>query len=311
MKKHVVALATAGMIAVFAATPAFATNVGTKSGVTGRGCAVEWNASAVLDPALTNDDATYPNLMINYDGKPAPGGVNAYTNGGYITEVRRELGGPGVLEVNHFFLGSSVGVFRIPTATDDAIANATVVVQLPTDVDNVQFDPVSTNATIATWGPAYADYAWAPTTGSVRDLGGNRFEVKLGDLAAKQGTVYQFSFHVPAGTTHPRYVASAELTGTYAPGTRTCTTGTPAGDGEETPTPTPTPTQQPTPQKPSPSTSASSTPVPTASVPAPSAPDTVSAPVTADVAPTAPAMATPSATAPAVAPGLARTGGHA
>jgi len=198
-------------------TPAHATNMGTESGVASNSCALVWNAKTVMDVDLQNDDPTYPNLMLYLDGSP----VKEYVNGGYITEVRPEYGGPGIMEINHFYTGSPTQVvWRLPVATDYAVKNAQVVVTLPPyGAMSYSFDPASTNANMPLWGAPYSNYTWAPTSATAVDNGDGTWTLNLGNMAAKTGTVFQFQGVVPTGTdlTQP-YIASAKMTGTYAYG---------------------------------------------------------------------------------------------
>lgn len=207
---------------VSSAPAAHATNTGTVSGHLSDGCEVYWRASAVLDSDLTNDDSEYPGLMVDLGGAPVH-----YTNGGYIEEVTPALGDPGLLEMNHFYVGSGqtlTQMWRLPLATDYTINDATLDFTLPLELQGadvaVTFDPVSTNARIKDWGPTYAKYSWAQRATAV-DNGNGSWTVDLGDLPRGMGTVFQFN--VAIGTTgltpSDRFVASAALSGTYPPGT--------------------------------------------------------------------------------------------
>lgn len=245
------------------------------------GCDVSWGASAVLDADLANDDAEYPDLMVDLQGQPVQ-----YANGGYITEVTPAFGDPGLFEMNHFYYGSGstlTQVWRVPTATDEEILDAKVTFTLPPEVAGqpVVFDAVSTNSRMPAWGGNYANYTWSPRATAV-DNGDGTWTVDLGDLPAGTGTVYQFAVSLGATQYVPtdRFVASAVLTGTLAD-TASCA-----------PTPTPTPTETATP-----TATATETAMPT---------ETATAAPTQTPTPTA--MATPSATA---APALASTGADA
>ena len=136
---------------------------------------------------------------------------------------------PGMLEINHFHVSNTAGVWRIPTATDHTIYNAKVIVTLPDTPNVTALDPISTNAGIKNWGPGYAKYTWSPLSPSaMKSLGSNTYEVDLGTLQAGTGTVYQFNFTVPQGTdlTIPVF-ATAKLTGTYAQGVADCAVSVP------------------------------------------------------------------------------------
>lgn len=222
----------------FGAAMAMATNKGTQSGVSTEGCNVAWNTTAVMDEDLTNDDAEYPGLMTSVDGTP----TDSFVNGGYIKEVNPVLGDPGLFEMNHFYYGSGdtlTQVWRIPTATDSTILDAKVTFTLPTEVKDlkVTFDSTSTNANMVKWGGNYAKYTWASQATAV-DNGNGTWTVDLGDLVAGTGTVYQFMVELGGSNFTPadRFVASADLTGTYAPGTNggKC----PITDAPAKPTPT-------------------------------------------------------------------------
>jgi len=146
-----------------AAQPAEATNRGTQNGDESKECSALWRAETVLDADLTNDDAEYPDLMVDFAGDPVH-----YTNGGYIREVTPALKNSGMLEINHFYVGSGANlaqVWRIPTATKDAIKDARVTVKLPPAVVTggykVTFDAVSVNSRISAWGDNYSGFEWA------------------------------------------------------------------------------------------------------------------------------------------------------
>ena len=231
------AVAITGLTSVTAAN---ATNGGTVSGNLTDGCDVSWRASAVMDADLTNDDPEYPGLMVALDGSPVH-----YTNGGYIEEVTPAFGDPGLFEMNHFYVGSGAAftqVWRVPTATDYTILDASVTFRLPAEIQDadvsVAFDAASTNSRIKDWGPTYAKYAWGQRAAAV-DNGDGTWTVDLGDLPRGQGTVYQFN--VALGNTNftpnDRFVASAELSGTYAPGNNGGNCG--VTDGPELPVATP------------------------------------------------------------------------
>lgn len=219
------AIAAAVLLAVTGlgtVTAANATNGGTVTGNLSDGCAVNWRASAVLDADLTNDDPEYPGLMVDLQGNPVH-----YTNGGYIEEVTSAFGDPGLFEMNHFYVGSGANltqVWRVPVATDYTIKDAKISFKLPLELQGadvaVAFDPVSTNARIKDWGPTYAKYQWSQRAQAV-DNGDGTWTVSLGDLPRSAGTVFQFNVAIGSTGLTPvdRFVASAELSGTYAPGT--------------------------------------------------------------------------------------------
>lgn len=243
------AVAAMGSLALIGAQPAFATNTGTAPGDSTSACDVVWEASAILDADLANDDAEYPGLMVDLQGQPVH-----YTNGGYITEVTPAFGDPGLFEMNHFYTGSGstlAQVWRVPTATDEEILDAKVTFTLPPEVAGqpVVFDAVSTNSRMSAWGGNYANYTWSPRATAV-DNGDGTWTVDLGDLPAGAGTVYQFSVSLGATTYVPtdRFVASAVLTGTLAD-TASCAptpTETPTATATETAMPTETATVAPT-----------------------------------------------------------------
>lgn len=218
------------MGAVLLATGAAATNRLSKSGVETSGCAVTWRAATVMDVDLKDNDPNYPGLMTDLKGEAVKGGLNAYTNGGYIMEVRPEYGGSGILEINHWYNVTLDGVqtsfpneltaaWRIPISTDYAMKNVTVTVTLPSygAGSRTTFDPVSSNSRMYLWGIPYTNYTWAQSpTVTATDKGGGVWTVQLGDLPAKTGTVIQFDFTVPAGTDlSQQYIAKATLTGRY------------------------------------------------------------------------------------------------
>lgn len=222
MKRILAALAAllgllAGLFGL--AAPAQATNPGTISGNETEGCAVSWRSSAVLDSDLANDDPEYPGLMTDADGNPAH-----FSNGGFIQEVAPALGDPGILGMHHFYVGSGstlTQVWRIPVATDATILDASVTFTLPPEMAGqpVTFDAVSTNSRMSSWGAPYSAYTWSPRAVAV-DNGDGTWTVDLGDLARGQATVFQFAIPM-AGTGFvqtDRFIGSATLAGTYAPG---------------------------------------------------------------------------------------------
>ncbi len=205
----------AGLLAALAlSTPAHATNKGTVSGVASHACSLVWNAKTVMDVDLKNDDPNYPNLMVDLNGNPVD-----YSNGGYISEVRPEYGGSGIMEITHFYIPGTptTVVWRIPVATDFAVSNAQIVVTLPPyGAMTYSFDPASTNSKMSLWGTPYSNYTWAQTGATAVDNGDGTWTLNLGNMAAKSATVFQFQGTVPTGTdlTQP-YIASAKMTGTY------------------------------------------------------------------------------------------------
>ena len=232
-----------------AAQPAEATNRGTQNGDESKECSALWRAETVLDADLTNDDAEYPDLMVDFAGDPVH-----YTNGGYIREVTPALKNSGMLEINHFYVGSGANlaqVWRIPTATKDAIKDARVTVKLPPAVVTggykVTFDAVSVNSRISAWGDNYSGFEWAERA-KATDNGDGTWIVDLGDLPAGAGTVYQFTVAVGSAVSiNDRFVASASLTGTYEQGGNNGKCGAPSPNPTDSPTASADPTPAPTP----------------------------------------------------------------
>ena len=225
----IAALGIAGALVLTGAPLASAINAGTRLGDRTVDCTVDWRAASVMDIDLTDDDATYPGLMTRPDGTPVD-----YSNGGYIEEVRPENGGAGILQVTHWY-GSATGAtvpvnWRVPVATDAAIAGARLTITVPSGRDW----RISSGADIARWGGAYAAYTWTnPSVTSSHDA--STFTFDLGDLAAGTGVVVQLSGTTDAALMREHQVATATLTGTFAEGDApTC----PLPTAEPTPTPT-------------------------------------------------------------------------
>ena len=237
---RVVALCAFSAAALWSA-PALATNQGTKNGVRDAGCTLNWGAAAVLKTDLKNDDPRYPNLMMGLDGVTPT--LN-YSNGGYIEEVNTLLeNGPGLLEMNHFYTGAGnlMMVWRMPIGTLYPIAGATLTFTPPSISGATwTFDPASTNSMMHLWGGGYAQYAFTERSLSATSNPDGSFTVNLGDFDAGTGTVIQFNYTWPAGSTPwtHYHVASAKMTGTYStPGKpATCALVKPVTE----PTPVPT-----------------------------------------------------------------------
>ncbi|MGO2188773.1 MAG: hypothetical protein ACTH4Y_11085, partial [Microbacterium gubbeenense] len=224
MKPALATVAIAGLAVLGLATPASATNPDTESGEHTKLCEVSWSASSILDTDLRHDDPDYPGLMQGIDGKPAH-----YSNGGYIEAVEPALGDPGYLELNHFYLADyRTQVWRIPTATDHPIKDATVTFELADGYEQlddfvVSFDPVSTNANMSKWGGNYVDYTWSARGAEAATPNADgSWTIALGDLPTMGGTVYQFNVRNEDGSafTHTdRFIAQATLAGDYYQGT--------------------------------------------------------------------------------------------
>src|SRR5690625_971247 len=223
IKTAIASLAVGGLAVLGLATPAAATNESTQPGVNTTTCAVDWEASSVLDSDLSNDDPNYPGLMVDLAGKPVH-----YSNGGYIQAVEPALGNPGYLEINHFYLADyKTQVWRIPTASDYAIKGATVTFHLGDGYDDlsdyeVSFNAQSTNANMVGWGGDYANYTWsALDDGAATPNADGSWTVDLGDISAESGTVYQFNVKNKDGSafTHTdQFLAHAALSGQYFEG---------------------------------------------------------------------------------------------
>lgn len=248
LRLTLVSLVAALGLVTWLAANATALNKGSVSGVHTTSCTVAWQAQTVMDTTLTNDDPTYPNLMVRPDGTPVD-----YTNGGYISEVRPEYGDPGLFEITHWYQGTSDGQtlanWRIPIATDHDIANATVTVRLPSG-SGFQF---TSGANIVRWGTPYSTYTWTnPAITPTTDASGLVWTIPLDDLAAGTGVVIQFTGPVDPAVTTEHQVATADLTGAYTLGDApTCQAASP------TPSPTssaPVPPTTTAPSTPAPST---------------------------------------------------------
>ncbi|MCS4593788.1 hypothetical protein KTJ89_12440 [Brevibacterium sediminis] len=168
----------------------------------------------MLDTDLKNDDPNYPGLMTDLDGNPAH-----FSNGGYIEEVTPRIGGKGIFELNHFYNGSQSNdtqtqVWRLPFATDRALKNIKITVDLPEELNGVTaiFDAESTNSRMKAWGGSYANYDWKQRA-TASDNGDGSWTVEVPDLGRREATVFQFTlpFNVPLKETD-QFVASAELT---------------------------------------------------------------------------------------------------
>ncbi|MGO3236009.1 MAG: LPXTG cell wall anchor domain-containing protein [Canibacter sp.] len=196
----------------FGAVPAFATNPGTESGDNSSECNVVWNTEAIL-----SEDANKIPEDLHNEGEKF-----SYANSGYVSEVAPSLEGAGIFEMNHFNIPQSKQqVWRIPTATDRTILNATVTFTLPEEVadQDVTFDAVSSNAKMTAWNAPYSNYAWTSEKAQAIDNEDGTWTVDLGDLTADEGTVYQFNVQgmdeVSDTWREDAFTASAELTGTY------------------------------------------------------------------------------------------------
>ncbi|MGO3734136.1 MAG: hypothetical protein ACTJFR_03225, partial [Canibacter sp.] len=163
----------------FGAVPAFATNPGTESGDNSSECNVVWNTEAILSTDLEN---IREDLRNDLDGEPTH-----FSNAGYISEVSPLLGDPGIFEMNHFYTGDTQ-VWRIPTATDQTILNATVTFTLPKEVtdQDVTFNAVSTNEKTPGWGHPYNNYKWTAEKAQATDNEDGTWTVDLGDLTADE-----------------------------------------------------------------------------------------------------------------------------
>lgn len=211
---------------------ALATNQSTESGNGTEECAVQWDARAILDLDLADEQDGYTGLMTDHDGTPS----NGYSNGGYLLGIHPLYGDPGIMELNHWYTNTknpatdgTKQMWRLPIATDYAITGASVEVTLPAPITSLEFDEKSVNHRMKDWGGAYATYAWSPqadpdtVTWSQNADGSWSATVPLGDLGAKTGTVFQFAGEVPAGTDLTAPVqASARLTGEYPMGQGEC-----------------------------------------------------------------------------------------
>lgn len=207
---------------------AYACNAGTTSGNNSTLCSVSWDAKTIMSSALTNDDAEYPGLMVDYEtGQPVYGGAGAYTNGGYIQDVNKLHGDPGIMEIMHFYVGSGSSltqVWRIAVATDYTMLSGKLTFTLPQEVVDagcpVSFDPSSTNTKMSSWGGNYALYKWLDGKASAIDNNDDTWIVDLGDLPRGQATVFQFNVSMGQTSYTPadRFVASAHLGASYAPG---------------------------------------------------------------------------------------------
>lgn len=301
-KTTIGAAALAGvLVATSTAVLAWGTNQGTEPGDFTEECIVDWTAGSVLDIDLANDDEGYEGLMVDPEGIP----VSNYSNGGYIMEVRPEYGNPGIFEVNHWYsslttpsVAGTVANFRMPVATDHAITDGLLLVDLPDHITDVTFDAKSSSGNMSLWGAPYDTYTWSDATGAAEaamlDAAENTWLVTLPDLEAGTGIVLQFSGAVPAGTDLTAPVeAWSFVQGSYVEGDG-CTAP------EESPTPVePTPTADPTATA-SPSVDPSV--APTATV--------TETPGTPSTTPSASTLPTASATTsgPGVRPGLPSTG---
>lgn len=256
-----VKIATAGAVGLSAIALlipfASATNLGTKSGVEtpANSCDVRWTAATVMDSDLQNDDPKYPGLMVDLDGKPMSGGVNAFTNGGYIKEVNPAYGHPGYLELTHFYLAASQQVWRPVIASDkpmsDVIATFTLPEQVRNDLGNytISLDVASVNSKIGNWGGNYGKYTWSPISArQLVDNGDGTITANIGNLDAMHGTVFQFMITNTQGNfvTTDQFITTATLTGKYeeseCPAPEPTDTATPTETSDPTDTTEPTET---------------------------------------------------------------------
>lgn len=258
------------------ALPVLATNPGTENGVQSTveeactGSGLKWFTKAIL----TEDTAQIPEDL----RKDLPGEKDvAYSNAGYFAEVTPALdNGPGIFELNHFNVPqANQQVWRIPTATDHTIENATVTISLPDNLPEgatVRFDGVATTSRMPLWGGHYASYSWQETPAdSAVDNGDGTWTINLGTLPAGEARVYSLIVDMSSANTTvdnkvqqpwrtTPYVAEAVLTGSYV-------------DGEEngpcpTPTENPTPTEEPSePESPEPTETDTEQPTPPAATP--------------------------------------------
>lgn len=216
-------------LALIVPQSAYACNAGTQSGNNSDGCTVRWDAKTIMTSLLTNDDPEYPNLMVDYEtGEPVQGGQNAYTNGGYIQDVNKVKGDPGIMEIMHFYIGNGPNltqVWRVAVATDYTMLNGKLTFRLPQEVVEagapVTFDASSTNARMKAWGGNYALYAWLNNKATAVDNHDGTWTVDLGDLPRGEATVFQFNVNLgqTSFTPEDRFIASAHLDAKYAPGT--------------------------------------------------------------------------------------------
>lgn len=204
MKKTRSALAIAGTFSLLSAAlaaPAMATSVGTAAGwpssiVCTEDKNVEWEAKAYLDRQM---DKMPEDLRVDLDGKPLQ-----YSNAGNAIEVSPVIEGPGIFEINKFLNPSgTVQSWRIPFATDYEMEDASIVVALPQDLpegSTIAFNPDPNVERINNWDGAYEKYTWAAKEGiEAVDNGDGTWTVNMGDMAAGEGTAFQFNITAPQG----------------------------------------------------------------------------------------------------------------
>lgn len=210
--RQILATAAATALVAFASVtaPAHATNQGTRSGVETSGCKVSWTTSATNNTGLTTADPTYPGLMTDVSGQPVD-----YSNGGYISEVAPSLGGPGLLEMQHWYTGATA-YFRIPMATKYALNASSMQVTLPSGYSwsaGISGYDYVTNPDSS----VYPNFQAAIVTPSVTILG-NVATVNYPAMPANSHALsVQFSASIGSDSTAVNRVASATLTGWYAP----------------------------------------------------------------------------------------------
>lgn len=195
---------TAGALLLGAGATAQATNTGTVSGENkdAAACTIEWTASAVLDTDLANNDATYPNLMVDL----VSGDATDYTNGGYIKSVSPHLGNSGgLLEVTHFYTGTAaradgvriatantVQVWRPVFATKEKLQDVVITLEPPAAVtaQHTLERTAELAARPGTWGGQYADYAWSAVA---EQPGTDLTELRIAEMPAGAGTAFSYS----------------------------------------------------------------------------------------------------------------------
>lgn len=195
---------------VLPAVPAHAKNIGTVSGNNTIGCAVNWTAQTRY-----NDPSLNPDLSGN-SVDPA--------NGGYVSEVSPTLGGPGLLEVQHFqasWLGNNVIAWRVPVATSHTIHNASLTFTADaangtTSAAGISgFDYVHTNSTLLANFPNEWTLPANPSN--------------LGTIPANSHSTQSYIWYQTLNepfSSDKIYTATATLIGTYAMG-RGCTSSVP------------------------------------------------------------------------------------
>ncbi len=216
-----VALTCVGAVAL--AVPARATNSYTQPGNRTQACAVDWYAKTDLSSSYTKD----------YDGNGTIDVGEVYSNQGYLyavssTNTYPTVHGPGAFDIQHFFVGTSMG-FRIPIATDYTMYGVKVVVNMASDspqtfqINDTSFSTMGLAAYQRFDGdPKYTVEAPTPKV----TISGTEITLEWAVLPAGSANIYGFSatatsFADPttrADDPANHYIIQAELTGRYAEG---------------------------------------------------------------------------------------------